>query len=261
MSLETIFKGRVSRALPQPDIDGGREGEPARIGRYDEVYVQTPGKRQHVLADEGSYFVANNNSQTGILATPAVGWVATTPLCIITNTDSPSNTWAKRIYLDFAKFATTVVGSAASGLVRVEGAVYTDNTDRYTSGGSDISANIVSTNQDGSARSSVAKVRFGALTAAAATGAVRAIDPYFVFRASVSGTVADVVGEQKLLNFGSVETMLNGGIVIANANNITVPLPPVIIGPNQCCLIYYWQAVGATPVAATFAPQLAWWER
>lgn len=253
-----LTKGRVSRALPQADVDGGREGEPIRIGRYDEQYVLTPGKRQHVLADEGTYFVANNNGQTGILSSAATGFVATTPTCIITNTDALGG---KRIYLDFLKMATTVVGSAASGLARMEGAVYVDNTDRYTSGGTDISGNIVNANLDAAARSTVAKVRFGAITAAAATGAVRAIDPYFVFRATVSGTVADVVGEQKVLNFGAVETMLNGSITVANANNITIPLPPVIIGPQQCCLIYTWQAVGATNVAATYAPLLAWWER
>lgn len=260
MPTEVITRGRVSRTLPQRHIDGARDGEPIRTGCYDEQYMLPMVRKQHLLADEGSYFVANSGSQTGILSSAATGFVATTPGCIVYNTDAPTNTAAKRIYLDFLKLVTTVVGSAASGLVRVEGAVYIDTGNRYSSGGTEITANIVNPNMDVAKSLSVARVWFGALTATAAAAA-RAIDPYFIFRATVSGTVADVVGEQKVLNFGGVEAMINGSITVANANNIPVPLPPVIIGPNQSALIYLWQAVGATNVAATYAPTVAWWER
>jgi hypothetical protein len=73
---------------------------------------------------------------------------------------------------------------------------------------------------------------------------VRAISPLRVVRPVVSGTVLDVVGETKLFNFGGVEAMLNGSITIANANFIPVPMPPVIIGPDQSALLYLWQNVG-----------------
>jgi hypothetical protein len=43
-------------------------------------------RKQHLLADEGSYFLANNNSQTGILSSAATGFVATTPALVIYNT-------------------------------------------------------------------------------------------------------------------------------------------------------------------------------
>jgi hypothetical protein len=252
--------GVIARALPTPTPDGAATpvGLP-RWGRYRERYVANPIPKMHLLADEGSYYVCNNKSTTGILSSPATGFVATTPSLIIYNRDSATNPNYKRIWLDFLKLVTTVVGSAASGLVRVEGAVYIDNGNRYSSGGTDLTANIVSPNQD-VPPASVASVYFGALTATAAAAA-RAVDPYFVFRAAVSGTVADVVGEQKYLNFGGVEAMLNGSITVANANNLSIPLPSVLIGPNQSALIYLWQAVGATPVAATYAPNLGWWER
>jgi hypothetical protein len=261
MGTEALMRGRVSRTLPQPDVDGMRDGEPLRAGRYDELYVVPIIRKQHGLADEGSYFVTNSGSQTGILSSAATGFVATTPACIIYNSDSSTNSAAKRICVDFVKLVTTVVGSAASALVRVEGAVYLDTGNRYSSGGTSITANIVNPNMDVPKSLSVANVYFGAITATAASGGVRAIDPYFVFRSTVSATVADVVGEQKVLNFGGVETMLNGSITIANANNITVPMPPLIIGPNQSALIYIWQAVGGTNVAATYAPNIGFWER
>ena len=114
---------------------------------------------------------------------------------------------------------------------------------------------------DVAARASVAKVYFGAITASAKTGSARAISPLRVVRPSVSGTVLDVVGETKFFNFGGVEGSLNGSITIANANFITVPMPAVIIGPGQCMLMYLWQNVGGTNVAATYAPEIAWWER
>lgn len=260
MPTQTQLLGEVSRTLPQADV-ADLAVQPVRIGRYGDIYVVPEIRKQHVLADEGSYFVCNNNAQAGILSSPATGFVNTTPCMVIFNSDSPTNTAAKRIYLDFIKLATTVVGSAASGLVRVEGAVYTDAGNRYSSGGTNISSNIISPNNDVGKATSVAQVYFGAITATAPTAAVRAIDPYFIFRQTVSGTVADVVGEQKVLNFGGVEAMINGSITIANANNIPVPMPPCIIGPQQSFVLYVWQAVGATPVAATYQPQVAWWER
>ena len=261
MGTEVMMKGRVSRTLPQADVDGGRDGEPIRVGRYDEPYVLTPVRKTHLLADEGSYFIGSNGNQTGILSTPATGFVATTPACIIYNTDSPSNSSAKRVYLDYMNLVTTVVGSAASGLVNLQGAVYLDTGNRYSSGGTEITNTIASPNMDTPARTSVCKMYFGALTASAATGSVRAVVPLRVIRPVVSATVLDVVGETKWFNFGGVEGALNGSITIANANFITVPMPAIIIGPNQCVLIYLWQNVGGTNVAATYAPEIGVWER
>jgi hypothetical protein len=175
------------------------------------------------------------------------------------NNDAPTNPGYKRIYLDYLNLVTTVVGSAASGLVNLQAALYTDVGNRYVSGGTVLTGNITNPNMDLPV-SSIASVYFGALTASAATGAVRAISPLRVIRPVVSATVLDVVGETKLFNFGGVEAMLNGSITIANANFIPVPMPPVILGPNQCALLYLWQNVGATNVAATYAPELAHWE-
>lgn len=249
---------RTSRLLPQPSTDGD-ESE-MRATRYGEQTVMPIVRKQHAILDEGSYFIANNNSQTGILSTPATGFVATTPALIIYNKDVPSNPAAKRICLDYLNLVTTVVGSAASGLVNLQAALYLDTGNRYSSGGTEITANIINPNFDVS-YGSIAKVYFGALTATAATLSARAVSPLRVIRPAVSGTVMDVVGETKWFNFGGVEGALNGSITVANANFITVPMPAVIIGPNQSILLYLWQNVGGTNVAATYAPEAGWWER
>lgn len=257
--IEAFLKGWISRSLPQAESDN--DPGLVRLSRYGEMQSVGVIRKQHGLVDEGSYFITNSGSQTGILSTPATGFVATTPAMIVANTDSPGNANAKRISLDFLNLVTTVVGSAASGLVNLQAALYLDNGNRYSSGGTEISQFIVNPNMDSPQRSSIAKVYFGALTASAASGNVRPISPLRVIRPVVSATVLDVVGETKWFNFGGVEGALNGSITIANANFITVPMPAVIIGPGQCALLYLWQNVGGTNVAATYAPELGWWER
>lgn len=252
----SIF-GIVSRFQPQPATDYiERE---VRLGRYGEVYTMPMLRKQHLLADEGFYRVTNN-AQTGITNQNATGWVATTPTLIIYNNDSPSNPAYKRIYLDYINFVTTTAGSAASGLVDVQAALYIDNTNRYTSGGTVLTSAIVNPNMD-VASPSIASVYMGAMTVAAATGAVRALCGLRTIRPTVSGTVTGVVGETWQFNFGGVEAMLNGSITVANANNIPMPLPPCILGPNQCALLYVWYATGATNVAGAYAPEVGWWER
>jgi hypothetical protein len=254
--MDTRIQGQASRILPQgvPDtVD-----EILRVGRYGEAYVEPMIRKQHLLADEGSYFTVNN-AQTGI-ATPAVAsFGATTPLIVISNTDSVNST-GKRIYLDNITLITTAAGGWASAGVNEQLMTYLDTGDRYTSGGTDLSSLIVNPNMDAPFRNSVARVRFGAITAAAASGSVRCINGLRILRPAVSATVADVVGETKVLNFGGVEAMLNGSITVANANMISIPLPPVIIGPQQCLLIYF-VLNGTTPSAASFAPEISWFER
>lgn len=259
MSLEVETTGYVSRSLPQRQADA--TDTQIRLNTYGEVLTQGQGLKQHGLVDEGTYFIGSNGNQTGILSSAATGFVATTPALIIYNTDSAGSSNSKRIYLDYLNLVTTVVGSAASGLVNLQAALYLDSGNRYASGGTEITSTIVNPNMDVSARSSVAKLYFGAITAAAATGSIRAVVPLRVIRPVVSGTVLDVVGETKWFNFGGVEGALNGSITIANANFITVPMPAIVVGPGQCALLYLWQNVGATNVASTYAPELGWWER
>jgi len=260
VGVEALLKGWVSRNRPQAQIDN--QPDIMRFSRYKDAYVIPVVRKQHALADEGTYFVANANAQAGILGSAATGFVATTPILTVYNSDSPSNQGAVRVHVDFLNLVTTVVGSAASGLVNLQAALYIDQgPDRYTSGGTDLTNNIVNVNMDVGQRVSVAKVRFGAITATAATGSVRAISPLRIIRPAVSGTVLDVVGEVKWFNFGGVEGMLSGSMTAANANFIPVPMPPVVLGPNQQMLLYLWQNVGATNVAATYAPELGYWER
>ena len=69
MSVDFTNFARVSRMLPQVDQEGD-EAE-MRASRYGEQLVIPVVRKQHALVEEGSYYIANNNSQTGILSSPA----------------------------------------------------------------------------------------------------------------------------------------------------------------------------------------------
>jgi hypothetical protein len=249
---------RVSRNLPQAIADVNEAEQ--RGGRYAENYVLSLIRKQHLLADEGVYRVANNNNQSGITTNTGTAFVATVATAIIFNNDVVSNPAYKRIYLDFINLNTVAANTAASTAGSIQGAVYVDNGNRFSSGGTNLTANIISPNMDG-ASPTVASAYFGALTATAATAAVRAVNPFMFIRGAATGTAFDVAGENKLFNFGAVENTMNGSITVANANNIPIPLPPLIIGPQQCAILYLWYAAGTTNAAGTNAPTIAWWER
>lgn len=246
-----------SRSLPQAATD--LVEQELRGGRYREAYTLPLVRKQHLLADEGSYRVANNNNQTGITDNAGTAFSAVLATVLIYNSDSPGNAAAKRIYLDYILINTVTANTAASTAGSIQGAVYVDTGNRYTSGGTVLTGNITNPNAD-AANNSIAQVYCGALTVAAATGAVRAVNPFMAIRLAASGTAFNVAGENMLFNFGAVEG-IQGTITVANANNINVPLPPVILGPQQCALLYLWYAAGTTNAAGTIAPTIAWWER
>lgn len=256
--MQALLTGWVSRILPQAETDN--DPGTVRLWKYGEIVTVNMVRKQHALADEGSYFVTNN-AQTGIATSAIATFTATSPVCIIANTDSPGQYQnAKRIHLDYLNLTTTAAGGWASAGVNVQLAVYLDDGNRYTSAGTDLSNAIVCPNNDAPIRASVARAYFGALVASAATGNVRAVCGLRTLRPAVSATVADVIGESKHLNFGGTEAMLNGSITVAAANMISMPLPPVVIGPGKCALIYLILN-GTTPSAASYLPELGWWER
>lgn len=210
-------------------------------------------RKQHSQAAQGSYFTTNN-AQTGIATTAAATWATTTPTCLIANTDVAGGS---SIYVDYIKLVATAAGSWASAGVNLQLMIYTDTGNRYSSGGTNLTANIVSPNS-GSSKASIANVYFGAITAASAV-AQKAVVGLDILRPAVSATVAGVVGDKILMNFGGVEAMINGSITVANASNLPIALPPLIIAPATCALIYYVMN-GTTPSAASYAPEICWWE-
>lgn len=249
MAQEVVVRGRVSRSLPQMDSDGGRDGEPMRLGRYDELYVVPVMRKQHIFADEGSYFTCNN-AQSGLATAAApTAFSATNPFLVIANIDSPSNSTPKRIYLDFCRLVATAAGTAGAS---VQAGITIDNGNRYSSGGTEITAAIVSPNMDGPARSSIAKVYAGNITATAATLSARTVTGQVALKGAIP-----VAGDNYILNFGGVEAVMM--IATATLTWSSQPIVPIIIGPNQSALIHLW--LPSQSAASSYAPEISWWER
>jgi hypothetical protein len=265
LSPQALVKGIVSRVLPGPTQDGPEQERTFRLDRYGAIYVQGEVLKQHALADEGSYFVANNG-QTGILVGTQTAFTAGSPSCIFANNDSPSNPTAKRLYLDYVELLVTTAGAGTSSGPKFM-ALVLDQGNRAGSpvGGTDFTSRIVSPNQDNPLRSSIAQVIFGALTATTATGGARTVVGQRMVRLPVSASALDTPGDIVRLEFGAPEQMSSvvigsTALLQANAIQACLKLPPVIVGPGQSCLIYLWQAVSNT-TATTYAPEIGWWER
>lgn len=250
----SVAKGLVARAIAAAGAYADSTEQKIRIGKYGDQYAIPLMRKQHSTAEAGAYFTCNNG-QSGIASTTGTSFSATVGLFNIYNTAS---TGGKRIYLDYLKLVTTAAGSFASGGVNLQAVCTIDTGDRYLSGGTVLTGNKVNVNMDDST-ASVAAIRFGALTLTAASGSVRTIVGLDILRPVVSATVADVIGEVKLVNFGGVEAMLNGSITVANANHIPKSWPPIILGPNQSCNVHFIMN-GTTPGAASYAPEVGWWE-
>src|SRR5436190_1380803 len=82
--VEAFLKGWVSRMLPQAETDN--DPGIVRLGRFGDVWTIGAVRKQHGLADEGTYFVCNN-AQTGLAATALAAPTATSPFIIIANVD------------------------------------------------------------------------------------------------------------------------------------------------------------------------------
>src|SRR5881227_3639270 len=107
--IEAFLKGWVSRMLPQSETDN--DPGIVRLGRYGDVYTVGAVRKQHILADEGSYFVCNNSGTGAATSATPTSFSDTAPMLSLYNSDSPSNQNAKRIHIDFIKLTQTAAGT------------------------------------------------------------------------------------------------------------------------------------------------------
>jgi len=251
LSPQALIRGLVSRALPSLNPDGANNDVALRLDPYGGAYTQPLVRKTHNLADEGSYFVTNN-AQTAIVPTYGTAFAATSPFITIYN-----NT-ALRCYLDYLALVNIVAGTCATTVGYTGLTIIVDTGNRYSSGGTNLTANIVSCGASAIGNPGLT-IFCGAITATAAV-ASRTIVGLRNIRPGVSTAAYSIAGDMNLLTFGSVEGS-TGSIVIANANIMPQALPPVIIGPNQTGLIYLFTPILSTPAAATYAPELGFWVR
>jgi hypothetical protein len=247
--IEAFLKGWVSRMLPQAETDNGPGI--VRLGRYGDIFTVGAVRKQHVLADEGSYFVANNGG-TGVAtgATPT-SFSDTAPMLTLYNTDSPGNQNAKRVHLDFIKLMETAAGTAGVTF-RVQ--IKIGNGNPYSSGGTQLFP--VNPNMDVPSRASVLQAYL--LPTAVAMTSPRTIVGDVVCIPTTAAVIA--ILSTIHMNFGGVEGT-PFSVIGSTANCIIagVPLPPIVLGPNQGASINF--LIGSQSAASSWTPELGWWER
>src|SRR5438132_1803253 len=108
--IEAFLKGWVSRMLPQAEQDN--DPGIVRLGRFGDVWTIGGVRKQHGLADEGSYFVANNGGTGAATSATPTSFVDTAPILAIYNQDSAGNQNSKRLHLDWIRLTQTAAGTA-----------------------------------------------------------------------------------------------------------------------------------------------------
>lgn len=262
---KTIIQGANFRILPYPQPDGNNSD--VRIGRYGDQYTVGIVRKQHGLADEGTYWVANGGT-TAITGQTTVAYDATKPSLLLTNGDTYSNTTNKRVYIDY--IALTAGATAYSNATSNTGMFFSyglDAGNRYSSGGTALT--VVNPNMDLSQKSAVSLVYAGAIVTTTASGSFRTITSQRVLRLPVSATVlSTAIADRFFFNFGGVET--TGTDTTGDTTSATLEakwvqryfqLPPTVIGPQQSFLFNINCIAGGAVTAGNFNYEIGFWER
>lgn len=255
MALEAEFTGEVDRTKPHAELDG--TDIDVRLSRYREMMVSPSILTKHPLVDEGSYFITQNN-QTGIATAAApTAFSATNPFLVVYNGANKSDDFAYRIYLDYIMLLVTAAGTAGTS---IQYAITKDSTNRYTSGGTDLTSNVINTGP--TSMGTLTRVWAGNITASTATSNVKTIvgNRYFKNMTAPAPTIGDqYTARCGACNMAENLQYLNNATTLTSNMFVTQNLPPLIIGPDESLLFHLW--LPAQSAASSYAPELGWWER
>lgn len=250
----------VARGMPTARADGQQHERP-RGGRFGEQYNLSLVPTKHLLADEGSYFVATTPTPgTGIAMTISTAFSDTVAMFAIKNTAPPTDPAAKRIYLDYLRLI--LLGTAPTAVVSRHFAIKRSPvTDREptTAANKTIMTPVNVAGQAG--RASIARPLSYSAAAAMTVPASLASDPV-VCRAALP-TGLGVSGDEYVLKFGGEDMTPKVGLTAVRATDparIITHAPPIIIEPGEWLVIHEWCLTEATN-GPTFEHELAWWER
>jgi hypothetical protein len=164
-----VLKYLTRRFLPAPSPEGAESEGYLRGLRYGEGAVGSLVRKAHLLADEGSYFTANN-AQTGIIEGVQTGFVVTAPTLYLANTADPGDLTARSIGVDYIDLSVQTAGATGTAVQGKALALYLTKGNNYSSGGTDLSAKVWAVNPRSAPTRAIAKLYFGALTTTDAVG-------------------------------------------------------------------------------------------
>ena len=247
LSPQGLLKGIVSRLLPQISADGTESERAPRMSRYGEFFVSLMAMTKHPLAQEGTYFVAENPTLgTGAAGGVLAAFADATAAFVIQNTLDPSIPNQPNIDLDVMKLMYTVAPASATGL---RYAIKLDNASRIPTAGFALLG--IAQNVGSVLRASIAKVwafTGGTLmTVPVSSGSAR------VVAAGAIGGLP-VVGSESMVRFGDIGANSSG-----NTGGMS-PTTPVSIPPGWFAVIYlWWPGNAVTGPSAEY--EISWTER
>jgi hypothetical protein len=253
------IQGMVARSLKaaQAMADSGQSSQGGqRIGKYNEPYSLSLVPTKHLLADEGSYWsITNPTAGTGVAFAQVVAFSATSALFAIFNANKAGGA---RSYLDTLRLILT--GTAPATTVSMEFSVVLDavGASRLPSAGF-LKQQPLNTNGDDG---TTPATQVYAFTAAALT-VPTAVNPSIVARPHIA-TGLGITGDEYIVQFGSADHVTSTGPTTAvrasTPSRMATHAPPVIIAPQQWCILHMWWLTGTTNVP-NFEYELTGWER
>lgn len=260
-----LAQGIVARKKGAPSQDGNRDGVPFRTGRYSEEYNLSLIPKNHLLADEGSYFVSSTPTPgTGIIGIAAMTGIPTlgagtdlNPYIVAYNSAQPSD--GTRCYLDALQLLTITPGTNGVGLnFAVQTDLWANRVKNAAAMGGTLLTPVNANQDDGTAP--VLKVWMGANVLLGSNGTAGQGGSARLFPRRQFRPVITVAGDIYAMTFGGSEQFV--GSLISSGTAIcqqSFNYPPIIIGPQQVALIYLWSP--SQTVGATFDGDVSWWER
>lgn len=228
-----------------------RSGDAAQLQPRSDLYGASHVRNELLAwAEEGSYFKATNPTMgTGIAQTIQASFAASNAIASLRNTSL-----TKAIIPHYMRLICTVAGASATSS---QLAVIADTVNRYSSGGSDLTSQIACANT-ALGPASIADLRFGALTCAAA------VLPRILGRCVLKTATAPAltVGDEIIIAFGDASLSPSSGQT-SGASPLTIVKnigPMVLAGQNHTLLFHLWNPANAT-TAPSWEVEFAWWER
>lgn len=225
------------------------DGSP-KVQRFDQYGAGHVRNELLAWAEEGSYFKALGSATplTGIAQAVTTAFSATAVPLVLVNGSSTARIIPHYIRLTCTAAGTTTTSSAY--------ALSIDSTNRYASGGTDLTGFIANSNSGLGPASGVSVLRFGTVTASAAGGTTRYMSQG---QLKVQAAPCWTVGDEVRFMFGDDADM--GLISGTGPARFVANLGPVILGgQNHSLLLHLWNVANAT-TAPSWAFQMAWWER
>lgn len=237
----------VNRTRGTKNQDGTSVVTPSRTGSYSEAYALPLSSGRHLLADEGSYYVAQNAT----VGTQLTGHVA--PAIADTNTKSIIhfyNSGTLDITLDYLVLTTVIANASATA---VDFLAWTDNKGAtgLTSGGTAITS--IANTRSNSTNTPSMTLTAGACITAPVTNIhrvlQRVVKPYI-------GVALDSYS----FVFGNGAFGVTGYALITAITHTLTSCAPVIIGPGGN---FYFVQTGPSGAATamTFEFEMGFWER